>query len=558
MLADDLATALRADPGLTTAELADRLGSASEQAVSFALFAGHDRFRRNQTVPPRWWLAPSTTHQTGLHRAGLHPVGPERIAAPAVVAGKPPFGLYAWQADALAAWAAAGRRGVIEAVTGTGKTMVGVAAALQELAQRGQVLVLVPTVELQRQWVTEMTARLATASAVGRLGAGSSDSLASHDVLVAIVNSARAIDVRPIRRGGLLVADECHRYGSSVNHLALDGRFRHRLGLSATYARDDDGNLAWLDPYFGGTCLRLGYRRALAEQITARFTVTLLGVRFAPDEQARYQELSDLMAGLRARLVRHHGLPADPFELFMRAVAQLADGDGEGAGAARSYRQAMLERRRLLADTPAKDHALATLAPAIADADRAIVFTQTIAASQRASQTLAERGLRAGCVHSGLASSERHEVLSRFAGGDLKVLAAPRVLDEGIDVPAADVAVIAAASRSRRQMVQRMGRVLRRKPDGRRARFAVLFVEGTVEDPSNGAHEVFLAEMADVADRVSRFPSGTLVDRPGGPRDTLRPSWPANDASRGCPAVRQQMNGSAKELSAERLGWNRA
>lgn len=88
-------------------------------------------------------------------------------------------------------------------------------------------------------------------------------------------------------------------------------------------------------------------------------------------------------------------------------------------------------------------------------------------------------------------------------------MTAPQVLDEGIDVPAADLAVILATSRSRRQMVQRMGRVLRPKPDGRRARFAVIHVEGTVEDPALGAHEGFLDEVTGVADAVRDFPAGS-------------------------------------------------
>jgi superfamily II DNA or RNA helicase len=86
------------------------------------------------------------------------------------------------------------------------------------------------------------------------------------------------------------------------------------------------------------------------------------------------------------------------------------------------------------------------------------------------------------------------------------------VLDEGIDVPAADLAVILAASRSRRQMVQRMGRVLRRKPDGRLARFVVVSVEGTVEDPAHGAHANFLDEITTVADSLRSFPAGSVAD----------------------------------------------
>ncbi len=79
-------------------------------------------------------------------------------------------------------------------------------------------------------------------------------------------------------------------------------------------------------------------------------------------------------------------------------------------------------------------------------------------------QVLAQRGLRSAVVHSGLTREDRREVLAGFGGGDPDVIAAPRVLDEGVDVPAADLAVIAGASRSRRQMIQRMGRVLRRSP----------------------------------------------------------------------------------------------
>ena len=61
-------------------------------------------------------------------------------------------------------------------------------------------------------------------------------------------------------------------------------------------------------------------------------------------------------------------------------------------------------------------------------------------------------------------------MLRRFAEGDLQVIWRPAVLDEGVDVPEADLAVIVGASRSRRQMIQRMGRVLRKKADHRRAR----------------------------------------------------------------------------------------
>ena len=508
MLVDALALVVGRRPGATVSELSSALRSAghdaNERTVQRLLYAAHGRFRCDDSTPTRWWPAE------------VDPVDHPRAAEP-VAAGEErgdawaslPFPLYAWQTEALAAWVRRGRRGVVEAVTGTGKTMVGVAAVLDRLRTRGQALVLVPTKELQAQWSGVLRELLPRGTLVGQLGDGGTGSLTTHDVLVAIVNTLRSGDARPIRPHGLLVADECHRYASALNRLALDPRFDRRLGLSATYARDDDGHLTWLDPYFGGSCYQLGYRRAIGDGVAARVAVALVGVLFEPWERAEYEELTEVMRVAAVILTERYGLSREPYSAFMREVNVLADGsrDREPALIARRYRLSVIQRRRLLAEATGKADTLQALAPAIRAADRAIVFTQSIAASEEVARRLAGRGIEAGVIHSGLSPRLRSDVLHRFASGALRVVSAPRVLDEGVDVPAADLAVIVGASRSRRQMIQRMGRVLRRKPDGRLARLAVLFVEGTVEDPAAGAHEGFLGEVTEVADAVRSFPA---------------------------------------------------
>ena len=95
--------------------------------------------------------------------------------------------------------------------------------------------------------------------------------------------------------------------------------------------------------------------------------------------------------------------------------------------------------------------------------------------------------------------NQREDILGQFANGELTVLVSVQTLEEGVDVPDADLAIIVASSKQRRQMVQRMGRVLRRKSDGRDARFIILFVALTDEDPRLGAHETFVEELIDVA-----------------------------------------------------------
>ena len=486
---DEVAAALEGARGLTATEIRDTLRRGGRVSVTTAdvlrlLAASPMRFAADGGDPPRWAL-------------GI--AGQSMVVVPALA-------LHPWQREALEAWRRQRCRGVVEAVTGTGKTRVGVAAIRDELATGGQALVLVPTKELLHQWRGVLAGALASGVRVGLVGDGEEGSLARDDVVLAVVNSARE-PLHPRRAGGVLVADECHRYASVCNRLALASAFPKRLGLTATFARPDGGHTDWLLPYFGRTCFRLGYDRAIRDGVVAPFSLALVGVRFSDEERGGYLDLSQRMARAAARLLDQGLVRQSPVAAFFEDVGRLAGGDGDAGMLARSYLRSMQERRRLLAETPAKSAALAALGSTLRSAARTLVFTQSIEAAERAAAEVRALGLSAAAIHSGLDGAARRSVLSRFASGAVRVAAAPQVLDEGIDVPSADLAVVLGASRSRRQMIQRMGRVLRTKPDGRLARFVVVFVEDTVEDPAHGAHEGFLGEVTGVADRQERFSS---------------------------------------------------
>lgn len=349
---------------------------------------------------------------------------------------------------------------------------------------------------------------LPAGTTVGLLWDGSSDGLDRHDVVVAVVNSARTADLRPRRPGGLLVADECHRYGSEHNCLALHQAFPRRLGLSATFARPDRAHETTLEPYLGGVCYRLGYEQALRENVMAPFDLLLAGVDFMPEERAAYTEACQQMAKAYGSLLSSGCLADDLGPAFSSVLSLLAREDGEVGGCARGYLRAMQDRREVLDAAVAKRAALTSLvprgssAPAGDGTSRTIVFTQSIAAAEHAASLLNGQGRSAAAVHSGLPSDRRVTLMEQFRSGEIAVLSAPQVLDEGVDVPDADLALVLGASRSRRQMVQRMGRVLRRKTDGRAARFVVVFVNDTIEDPRRGAHETFLDEVTAVARHV--------------------------------------------------------
>ena len=101
-----------------------------------------------------------------------------------------PKTLYRWQRDALDAWAGHGHRGIVEAVTGAGKTALGIRAVAMRLETGGVAAVVVPTRELMYQWARGLRRELAMVE-LGLLGDGRRDTLRQHDVLVATVHSAR-------------------------------------------------------------------------------------------------------------------------------------------------------------------------------------------------------------------------------------------------------------------------------------------------------------------------------------------------------------------------------
>jgi RNA polymerase primary sigma factor len=497
-----LVDALAAQPGSTARQLAGALSASghtpTKSIINSTLYGNRAVFRVEKTTPPRWYLRTNTrlTAVPDLTGVSSSPA-PRAIPRP-----------YLWQAEALTAWREAGRQGVIEAVTGTGKTVVGIQAIAESVRDGGRATVIVPKIDLLRQWVTRIRVELPSAR-LAELGGGSYDRLDAADVIVAVVNSAREYDLGDPGRAGLLVADECHGYGSTANARALDERYRRRLGLTATLERNDDGVDAVLVPYFGGTCYRIGFERAIRDEVTAHFKVAQVAVEFPAGDRLAYDDANEKANKAQHWLISQGYAPAEPFGEFMRVVSDLAQGgEGPATWKARAFLAGFTARRQILAETPTKQAHLGHLVPALRAANRSIVFTQTIDAAEGAAATIRSKGLHSATVHSKLSAAERAQVLEAFGDGRIPVLCAPQVLDEGIDVPEADLAVILASSRTKRQMIQRMGRVLRRKADNRLARFVVMHVAGTSEDPASGAHGAFLEEIDGVADEVRHFPVG--------------------------------------------------
>ncbi len=376
---------------------------------------------------------------------------PDLPAEPRVHRTARPF-----QAEALAAWQRERGRGVVVLPTGAGKTHVAVMAIA---AKRRATLVLVPTLDLVRQWHGLLSATFG--EVVGVIGGG------EHDVRPLTVSTYDSAYIHMERLGarfGLVIFDECHHLPSPAYALAAKQCLApFRLGLTATPERTDgrDAMLAELV----GPCV---YRRDIVElagAYLADYETEQVGVELDPDEREEYERERKLYKDF---LSMNHIQMSSPrgFAEFVMLSARTADGRRAMAGY-RRQRELAFSARGKLAYT---EHLLHEHRR-----DKILLFTQDNATAY----TLSRRFLVPVITHQ-TKLSERVEVLSGLRAGRYGVIATSRVLNEGVDVPEANVAIVLSGSGSVREHVQRLGRVLR-KGEGKRAVLYELVTQATGE-----------------------------------------------------------------------------
>ncbi len=368
--------------------------------------------------------------------------------------GHPPRG---YQKEALAAWHEAGRRGVVVLPTGAGKSFV---AELAIALVKRPSLVVVPTLELVSQWLRGLALAFPDV-ALGQLGGGVRR---LGDLTVATYDSA-ALMMRDLGdRFGLVIFDECHHLPAPVFRVAAECALApFRLGLSATPG-DDPDRQAQLTELIG----ELVYEQTITElrgAFLADYDVIQVPVELDPGERRRYEEARAHYLGY----LRSAGFKTDSADGWQRFVREAARTQ-EGRSALESFRL----QRSIAFEASAKFDVLLRLLERH-DNERKLVFTQDNAAAYRVG-----RHCLLPVITHHTAAAERRAVLDAFKAGALRAVVTSKVLNEGVDVPEASVAIILSGSGSVREHVQRLGRVLR-KHEAKRARLYEIIAAETTE-----------------------------------------------------------------------------
>jgi superfamily II DNA or RNA helicase len=365
------------------------------------------------------------------------------------------FDLRPYQEAALAAWELGGRRGIVALPTGSGKTRVALAAMERS---RLSALCLVPTRVLLHQWLVEISA--VYQAAVGCYGDGVRQ---LAPLTVATYESAYRHMDQLGNRFGLLIVDEVHHWGDGSRDEALEMAIAGaRLGLTATPPRSAATAIR-LAELVGPTVFELAVSD-LAGQFLASFDAITLYLDLSPEERPAYASLSSVFRNAYGEFRRV--APEATWADFAQHAAATAD----GRRALAAWRQA----RRLVAYTQSKRRALHVLLERHRGS-RVLIFT----ADNETAYAIAREHLVMPLTCD-IGRQERDDVLERFRHGTLRTLVSARVLNEGLDVPDADVGVVVGGALGEREHVQRVGRLLR-PGEGKRAVVYELVTRNTVE-----------------------------------------------------------------------------
>jgi superfamily II DNA or RNA helicase len=382
---------------------------------------------------------------------------------------------HAYQTEALQAWLDAGCWRSVVLPTGAGKTFL----ALRAIAHSAvSTLVVVPTLDLLHQWY----ARLENAFGLD-IGVWYGQEKQLEPVTVTTYPSGWAHAERLGNQFKLLIFDEIHHLPApSWHEIALMCAAPYRLGLTATYpeaqpewqregvtttGKDQlrpfsyatDDPVALLDELVGPVVYRKEIDDLTGEQL-AEYRTERVRVDLTPEERATYDAAYATYTGYvrEARLRERHG--PGWWNEFTRRSAYEAQ--------ARRAKVAELKLKEIVHQARGKLEVLDRLLREHRDRPM-LIFT----AHNRFAYEIARRHLIPVITHQ-TGAAERKAFLEGFRAGTYRAIVTTRVLNEGVDVPEAKIAVVLGGSASAREYVQRLGRVLRKRGNAQAVLYEVI------------------------------------------------------------------------------------
>ena len=354
-----------------------------------------------------------------------------------------------YQLEAVEKWTQAGRRGVVVMPTGTGKTFAAF-LCIEKVSR--PTLIVTPKIDLMIQWARELEASFGVEA--GMVGAGVFE---YRPLTVTTYDSAYIHLEKWANRYGLVIFDECHHLpGPTYSEAAIAGLAPFRLGLTATPERSD-GAEDMLPGLIGPVVYRLDINDA--GDFLAPYEARRMYVELTPEEEERYRVCREEYRNF----VADRGISMSGPDGFRRFLFE-ASKSAEGVKAVRAYR----EQKRIMQAPSGKFRLLEELLEKHAT-DRVLIFT-----ADNATVYHIAREYLIPAMTNQTKPKERKEILHKFHGGEYSAVVTCQVLNEGVDVPAANVGIVLSGTGSTTENVQRLGRILRKYGDKQAVLYEVI------------------------------------------------------------------------------------
>ena len=343
--------------------------------------------------------------------------------------------LREWQENAFPLWWAK-KRGIIKVVTGGGKTVFAIHCLKKYLEEepKKSILIVVPSIALLDQWYEGISLNFKNKDIA--LNGGGEQITDLSKVCITTIDSLKNIISKVEQQSTLLIVDECHKIGTEKRGEMLAGNWHATLGLSATPERDYDDNFyIIIKKILGDIIFDYDYIDAREDEVIVNFKLLYAYAEMTEAENDKYKDFTKKIQR-RAATIGGNNINDYPLKMLIfnraRMVKNSKNRIPSGVKLLQKYKR-----------------------------DSWIVFTENKKQAKEFNKIINKKGYKSAIYNTDLDNAEREENLNNFKSGNLNVLVSCTALDEGFDMPEADGAMILSASSSKRQRIQRMGRVLR-------------------------------------------------------------------------------------------------
>jgi superfamily II DNA or RNA helicase len=415
--------------------------------------------------------------------------------------------LYAWQKECLALWWGNKGRGIVNVVTGAGKTVLALGAISKvennlcnKTRSNLKIKIIVPKIFLANQWVKVLKSDFGISEEDIGIFTGIRKDPTNRKYMIYVINSARfnlsnhILEDFKKDMSVFLIADECHHYGSRENSRVFDfitkipdinSKFNYfSLGLSATPEGKYYEEI--IIPALGEEIYKYSFAEALNANIINHFSIFNVQVNFTKIEKNEYNALSEqismLLSRLRSSCSNIFKIRSSKFFAALENLTKSSENENIRM-LSRSFLILSIKRKEIIYRAVNRINCVIDILNCIPNTSKIIIFNERIDVTNLITDLLhKEFPGQVGCYHSGLDNNSKRKVLRKYENDELRILVTCKALDEGLNVSQTDVGIIVSSTSSNRQRIQRLGRILRRSDKKNIARLFYLHINSSNEE----------------------------------------------------------------------------